>query len=408
MESFSNNIYVFLSHPTFGIGGAQLYVRDKSIYLRKQGYKVIIISGNRNGELVISEFSDFETHLIPQLTNKPIIYSNRKRKKIVNTIVKIIGSGNNIIIESSDVNSGAWGELVAHQLGARHIIFCLAETFPSFSKSEYDFLRFKLNRKELYGIHQKTLSLLFKGDIEEDKQYAWYAICDNKPLDVPNKVLDGMHKADYNIGSIGRIGKPYIPKMLEGIALFAQNHPDKSINVLLCVGNHSKEDESELEAAFRDNQNVSLFIFGPLVPLPLSLFKICDVFVSSAGCAGISLHMDIPTITFDANDLDPIGILGLSAKSTLYRTIEPKRSLESWLEDILIHRCCDGVVFKKKKIDIEQEYYNQLSDVLENNQSPMYYSINTMQLSLRNIIQKVVMMCGEKTYKSCKSALKMQ
>lgn len=408
MEPLSSNIYVFLSHPAFGIGGAQLYVRDKSLYLRKRGYKVILFSSNNGENLIIKEFASLEMHTFPQLVNKPIIYSKRKRERIVNSLVQIIGMQNNVVIESCDVNSGAWGELLAQKLNARNVIFCLAETFPVFSNSEYDFLHFKHNRKELFGIHKSTLSSLFKEEIEEKKQYSWRAICDNRPVDVSNVVLDRMEKCDYNIGSIGRIDKPYLPKMLEGIASFAKNHPTNSINVILCVGEHTMEQEVGIRGYFESVANISLYIFGPLIPLPASLFKICDVFVSSAGCAGISLGMDIPTITLDVRDYDPIGVLGFTTQNTLYRTDEEKRDLEFWLEDILVNRCCKDVILQKNKPDIDNVYCNQLSDIIESNQSLSYYNVNAMHLSSRNMMRKIIMMFGEKTYKKCKSILKMQ
>lgn len=397
MDKEQSITYVFLSHPITGIGGAQVYVRDKSSFLKKLGYRVLVFSGCNEGEFIIKEFLPYKDFVIPQLLNKPFIYSRKQREKVVSKMIEILGNSENVLLESSDINSGEWGELLASRVKARHIIFCLSEQFSIITKSEESFLLFKHKRKELFGINESTLPLLFHRDMPKEDCFFWKAVSDNSPIDVYNKEIENIKKRDFNIGSIGRYDKPFFPTMIKDLSDFVKTHPNNSINIVLCIGSHMQTDEAGLLSYFEGLNNVDIHIFGPLNPLPVSLFKLCDVFISTAGCAGISLRMNVPTITLDAFDFKPIGVLGFTTHNTTYRCGEEKKDLNELLEDVLIKQLYRGLTPQKPSRDIELHYNNQLKDVLIERPDD-YFDFERFKPSLRMRIMKFFMLFGDAFY----------
>ena len=396
-----NKTYVFLSHPVAGIGGAQLYVRDKKAYLEKEGYKVIVVSGYEGENIVISEFVQYRNNVVPELQNKPQVFSRNRRNKVVEVLCKLVPNSGKVIIESSDLNSGSWGELFAARTGGKNIIFCLSEAFPKLTGGERDFLQFKLMRNELYGIHPNTISLLLGRRIDNSEGFYWKAGAKSDAVDVPNEILDTLEKKDYNLGSIGRYDKPCVPQILQGFLDFAIQHPTNNINIILCIGEHTAEIEKEIENKFSRAENISLYVFGPLVPLPKSLFMICDVFVSTAGCAGISWRLNVPTITMDVNDHKAIGILGLSTQSTIYRKDEEPKELTDLLDDVLIKKVCAGKTLFQVERNVDAEYEKQLKAVLSD-EGVSYYDVSGMTPSARVLLQRFIMLFGKKFYTICK------
>lgn len=400
--------YVFLSHPISNIGGAQLYVRDKSKYLARNGFNVIVISGYTGDNIVIPEFLPFKENVFPQLKYKPFIYSKRLRKKILFSITKIIENTSDVIIETSDLNSGEWGELIAANINAKHVVFCLSEEFPPLSRWEFSFAKFKHERKELFGISRNSLPLLFGCSIADDENYFWRAVSDNMPMDVPNERIASIQKKEFNIGSIGRYDKPYVQTMLIDLSHFVKTHPNYSINLVLCIGQHKVEDEQRIFEHFMNLKNVEIHILGPLNPLPTSLFKLCDVFISTAGCAAISLNMGVPTITLDVFDSKPIGILGYTTMNAVYRENEEKHELDELLEDILIRKKYEGVPPKKIIHNNDEQYEKQLQDILCQNEIK-HYTFEKVRLTPKLVIMKIMMLLGEGAYEKIrKIALKIE
>lgn len=79
-------------------------------------------------------------------------------------------------------------------------------------------------------------------------------------------------------------------------------------------------------------------VLGFLYPLPLQLIQKIDVCIASSGAARAVHKEGIPVITFDANDHNPIGILGYDTINTLYRESELNVNLESMLDLVLTNR----------------------------------------------------------------------
>ena len=107
--------YILLS-TFFDMGGGQLYTRNKTDYLKKNGWKVDVYTG-RTGQLMLSEMSEYENNYYKELNFSPFYASPKRRKEIID-IISQDRDYEEIVIESAKQPMALWGELIAANLGA--------------------------------------------------------------------------------------------------------------------------------------------------------------------------------------------------------------------------------------------------------------------------------------------------
>ena len=150
--------FVFITKKITEIGGAEQYIYNKSNYLKKQEWRVLVISG-RHGKILVDDFKQYEELIYPQLQYPPVCYSRREVLDVVKKITnRIIGDNDSdeYIIESESVGRAMWAELIASNIGCKHFALPLQEEF--FATDELKtFLRFKYDRHELAGITQNSV-----------------------------------------------------------------------------------------------------------------------------------------------------------------------------------------------------------------------------------------------------------
>ena len=87
---------------------------------------------------------------------------------------------------------------------------------------------------------------------------------------------------------------------------------------------------------FKNIQNAEIFITGYIFPVPAKLLDVCNAFFTSAGSCRACMRTGIPTISYDANDFRPIGILGRTTNQVLMRDDnEPIPDFSELMDDIL-------------------------------------------------------------------------
>ena len=93
------------------------------------------------------------------------------------------------------------------------------------------------------------------------------------------------------------------------------------------------------ERLLREKDNVELIMTGYMYPIPTKLLEKCDVFFTSAGSAWVCARSGVPTIVYDGNDLKPIGILGRTTHSCLFRNDdEPVQDFTKLMNQILVDK----------------------------------------------------------------------
>ena len=332
--------YVLLTFAVFGIGGTQIYARNKVLYLKANGWTPILITEETEGEVCVRELLPYENCIVPELLRSPMLLTRKERTAVLDRMAEIIGEVNEeTVIESNFIMATLWGELLAKKLGVKHLIFLIQEDY---SLSDVRFMRyfdFKLRRGELAGNTPVAIPKLLESyrRIPDGTDTYLSAYCSNTVEDC-DSVHDGcIAQADYHIGSIGRLNKPFVIPMVRDIVRYAQAHPDATFQLVLFGGTPDPEELETIRKTASEAANLSLYVTGAIFPVPKKLLDQMDVFVSSAGAAATSANLGYVTIVIDANDFEPIGVLGHTTNELVHRLPgTPHESTQKLLDDILL------------------------------------------------------------------------
>jgi hypothetical protein len=335
--------YIFFAHSVYGAGGAELYVESKARYLISKGWDVTVFSGDfrSDSELIsLDGLRKYWTTVNYAFIYPPLYLRKTDLRKVIEWMAEEIGTDcEEVIIESHTNNLSLWGELLAKKLNAKHVCLLLVENYGDYNKR---FFEFKQERRELACNSYQSFVKLFNNykTISIDECTILAPVSSYPVINRKSAVIDDIKKYDWNIGSIGRLGKDYIPFMVKQIGEFALKYPNKSIQLIL-VGDdeHRKNVLGKIQKQLETIPNVSLRHVGALFPIPRSLFSKLDVVVASAGCARISATEKVPTIVIDGNDYRAIGLLGYTTKNTLFRdSVTNIIDTNEWLEKVLVER----------------------------------------------------------------------
>ncbi len=393
---FDMRKYIFITGDIHPIGGMQNYVEGKAKYLEKNGWKVSIFFDGRNKNLCKIQYLDkYIDGGILELALSPAEYPSIWRNHVLNKMKKAIGEiGEEIIIESSASSYALWGELLAEDIGAKHFCFICNEEFRAPQKyylNKIDFFDFKHKRREIAGIHNNSLSMLFEGykDVSAEDNFVFVAANEGPVQDVNNPKIDLIKSSDWTICYIGRSEKGYFPEILKGIRKFSSENCSKRIQVVF-VGDVSSRREM-IKKTIIGLDNVSVVLLGDLVPIPRELFSRIDVVIAGSGCAFCAANEGVTTIIADAKNYKANGVYGIDTFSILFAEKDnPQYTYESILQKVLV----DGVYKNKKPViekheKIDVQYSKHMSMVKASTTEMEYY--NRKKLCSGNIrFKKIV------------------
>lgn len=348
--------YIFIAPTVANMGGAQMYIRNKMLWLKQQGWDVDIIVA-QGGAAKLVDLQRFEC-VVSELAFDILNFSEKKKVKVVNKIVHRIGAvkTDNVVIESTCISETLWAEAVAKRIFAKHFVYLLQEENKINNKGVQDFFLFKLKRKELYGIIEPSLDKMFRPfyQIANNEMYHLPAHSENVEADIDSPFINLVSKSkkDYVVGMFSRLDKPFVIPAIKKFCQYANNHHDSKY-LLLVMGDAPEGvnlGKKILNLIKKTTRNVSLVLTGYIYPVPTRLLKLCDVFFSSAGCAWVCARSGVPTIAIDGNDFSPIGILGRTTTHALFRgENESKQDFFKLMDEVLTEK-------KHKK---ESPYYKE-------------------------------------------------
>lgn len=332
--------YVFLTEDLFGLTGSQRYVNHKCKLLRENGWEVIVLWDYNIAPVQLEHIKCFdnEKYIFHELKFYPSWFTRRGRNKVIERLAAVVGSADQIVIESNKLELGAWGELLAKKLQCKHINFITTEKIRIHNKETFDFCYAKLQRHEFFTISESAVKYFFSSfkDVENPGDYYWSATpgVEVKEYDFP--VFDNLPKADFTITSFGR-RKGYFPYMLGELKYFVSQHPSKIFNIFFMGGINN---ETEIKDTLMSD-NIHLVIYPNEVEVvPKQIFTNSDVVIASAGCAWLSVKNGCKTITMDVNQNIPLGLLLYTTldSNTNSGKYENKKSLSEWLQSLLIEK----------------------------------------------------------------------
>lgn len=362
-----------------------MYIRNKVLSLRENGWMVDVILAQR-GKAKLSELQEFD-FVIPELSFEIFNYSKKTKERVINEIVNRIQIDfpDEVVIESTCISESSWAEAVAERLGAKHISFLLQEENIVRNSGMQKFFAFKHARKELFGISETSLQMMFESfsPISKEESYWLPAYCNNVEADVDSPFIHQMNSLnyDYLIGMLSRLDKPFVLPAITDFYQYAQKHQDKKF-VLLLMGDAPKDFdalEQIKKILNRQVSNVTLIATGYMYPVPTRLMEKCDAFFTSAGSSWTCMRSGVPTITYDGNDLKPIGILGRTTMNPIFRgEDEPQQDFSELMKQILE----DGI-FKKEIPHYEEglpDFSNHFESLSKTSPVKEYYNVEAISL----------------------------
>jgi len=388
--------YIFFAHSVYGAGGAELYVESKAKYLISKGWDVEVFSGDfRSDSKLISldGLRKYWTTVNYAFIYSPLYLRKTDLYKVIEWMVEEVGTDHEeVIIESHTNNLALWGEILAKRLNAKHICLLVGENYKGYNQR---FFEFKHKRKELACNTYQSFVKLFDGykTISKDECTVLAPVSSYPVVNIQSPVIDDIKKCDWNIGSIGRLGKRYIPFMIEQIKEFTLKYPNKSIQLIL-VGDdeHGKNVLWKIHKQLDTIFNISITHVGALFPIPRSLFNKLDVVVASAGCARVSAAEKVPTIAIDGNDYRAIGLLGYTTRNTLFRESGTDiMDTSEWLEKVLVEKITEELEFDDNLFTLwderQKEYERHIMFVEQSACNEEYYDVKKEKVLIDNVFK---------------------
>lgn len=378
--------YVFLTNSIRNMGGAQMYLRNKLLFLEERGWRVAIFFFN-DGDILIPELQRFSSFCIPELRLPVTTISKKRALKVLSRMKELIGNADNCIIETHVYHMSFWAELLAKETKGRNLLCFLHENYPKLSRKEIDYLHFKCDRGELMkssswietrlGQHWKTeksFKLPSYSNVTTKDEYAFY-----------------YDKSLYSILSLGRLDKPYIIPMINEVASFSEKIR-KPVNLFLVGGAAEDSFLDDVKHSLDKIKNVIPYFFGYMYPIPENIIRTADVAIATSGAVMVPTELGVPTIAIDAQDYMAIGIYGVTTQNKMRRTKEPQIPIADLLSEVLQNHKYKEILGASSVIEKERNLL--LQDhlaIVETIDSPLeFYDVYSIYNKKEMLKQKVV------------------
>lgn len=372
--------YIFLTPTICNIGGAQLYIRNKLLFLKKEGWNVNVISAEV-GNVPIMELREYDMRC-PEIIYKFFLYTKTDRNKTLDVLISMVDSKDcKIIIESNSIAISTWGEVLSKRINAKHIVYLIDENITVSNWGIWNFLDFKDDRGELasiYPISYNGGNKLKKKSIVKVPPKLLAQASQSVEADIDSPYIGKINKEqyDYVIGFFSRLLKPFVIPAFYDIKKYTEFYRNKQF-FLLVIGDDNVPQTNYIYEMFRGQQNVNLIITGRLYPVPISLLDLCDVFVGSAGCAKVCQRSGVPTISYDAKDHRPIGVLGYTTANGVYREKgSGVPDFKDLLDEILIYKKYPR--YASNYLKNLPEYKDHIEFIKKSGVDKDYYEINSI------------------------------
>lgn len=331
--------YIFLVKGIEGLSGGPRYVNNKCRFLKEKGWNVYVFWSFDIAPVVLDQLKPFDNKkfIVHELQFYPCWFTTNQQDAIIERIVKQVETRGTIVVESNKLQLGAWGEMLAHRLNAKHINFVTTERIQIHNKGTFDFCYAKLKRNEFFTINAPAVNHLFSNYIsfENPEDYYWSAMQEVEVKEYSFPSFDNLPNADYTITHFGRT-KSYLPYVLEQLKEFVEQHPRLKFNLFFLGEMYGVE---EIYNCF-SNDNVQIAFHPAVKVIPLQVLKKSDIIIATAGCAILASVYGGKVISMDVNRKVPLGFLDHTTKdcNTYSGLYDNNKSLYEWLDSLLIKK----------------------------------------------------------------------
>lgn len=381
MDTF-DKVYVMMFGIANIVAGGPIYDANKIRFLESKGWKVVVFPID-SGKVYILDLAKYNGESYDFVRYCPFLFTGRQIESFLNGMVSRIPKARRIVIETGTDYTALWGELLAEKIGAKHIVFLLDEKNENINRYSAPFYEFKLKRNELASISEKSLNHIFSPfmKIDDPTRHVLKAWCSNSVRDIPTGLTKKLPKTDFLIGSIGRLDKGYVKDIVDSICVVADTINDKLFGIVLIGGTNDTEVVKRIEGQIARHANVKLFVTGYIWPIPSSIFKSFDLFISAAGSARISADMNVTTIRLDVISYKPLGFIADPTNNVLVKCTHGE-NLTDYIYQALIDKNTPEILNRQSPEclwkTICNDFENHLSFIERANNSREYYPVRTV------------------------------
>lgn len=318
--------YIMFANSISGIGGAQLYILRKLLYLLENGYEPYLIVGNKN-PIEHNELKQFNTLELPQLFYPPNLYNYKKRSKFTSKVKQFINYNNTdkVYIESHQTAPALWAEIFAQEINSINFIYALAPIGMK-RKVYQEFFNKKLDNESLIGCSSSFIKNNFDNTIAKNNYFNIPFSKDEIVTLKDSKVND--NKFDLKILTMSRIDKTYIKASILELIKYASKNKDIKIkyNIYINITSGKEYNELKLIVDANKNNNLEINFHGPVYPLNNSLYHDQDLFIGMGTSILNAASMELASLVVDYRNNKYYGFFG--EEHQLFGTSEEKASTD--------------------------------------------------------------------------------
>jgi hypothetical protein len=174
------------------------------------------------------------------------------------------------------------------------------------------------------------------------------------------------------------LDKPFVEQGIVGLIGYCKKYSSLKVGLLL-IGGAPVSYIKRIKKITSSVPNLKVVITGYIYQVPTGLLEMCDVLFSSAGSARVCERSGVPTISFDSNDLKPIGILERTTNNSMFRGAdEPELDFVNLLEDVIDRKKFNRIESHYNTNPID--YSSHLNFLALSDKTQDYYDVMSIQL----------------------------
>lgn len=328
-----SKVYVFFTFRIAGVAGSQRYLAGKSKWLSDCGYDVAVIC-EQGGDIQVSLPSKIQVVVEPLLACRPSMLGRIKRNRLIEKVKKAVSGFDTVEIESLTLDIALWAEIVAAEVNAKHMIFCLDEKlYSNYSSGERAFFKEKYRTNGLYFINASILSQLV-GAKKDYHNHILAAYQDNPIEDIPFSFGD-LSPVDIRIGTITRLEKTYVADFLTVVCRLCERHPEKTFALTIVGDAESSSVKSHLAHINSIVPNLVIEILGYMSVIPLGLIKSFDIAICKARSSYLCASNGIPTFHYALYKDVCVGLFGIDFHNAREEQLAAPVNLLTSIENVL-------------------------------------------------------------------------
>ena len=384
--------YIIINYGIIGIGGGQLYTKNKAQYMEDKGYEVYVLYCHNYLDISIEYLKKFGNGHFPELELKLVCLSQRRIDNSINKMLKCIdyNVGDEIIIESNALELSLWGEELAKRVNGKHIIFSVSER-NKIDQSNLEYTEFKYLRGELAAINEKTFAELYeKSNVIPDGGVKKLIAFLGDPVEEYDVLeIDNLGLKDKNICVLGRMSKPYVIYSCKKISEYVTQYPAIQFS-LTVIGMINEEIISQIDSLFAGIDNVQANFVDSLSPIPKKVFKMFDLIIGSSGCASLPYRQGALTLCMDVHTDKALGLMGYDLTKALDGNPCPKE-FEDYMDDALFTKDYKNRKFIAPDYPTKEECFSEHDDFLSKTDvTKEYFDFSKCTVSKKEKIKTIL------------------